>query len=289
MIPLILTYNRTLPDIKRAVNKHQDILKINRDFEQIFAELPIIAFRRNKNLQDILGKKTIINNKKQPRQSINQNSYSKPCNSKLNHLCCTQVQATSTFRSTVTHKTFKIYKKLNCKSKFLIYLTECVLYNKQYTGKSETAFNLRLNKNLLQADQQFRLPGHNSNKHSKFTLIEQLNDTNIDKQLLKHRLKKREDFWIIKLKTLLPHGFNAELNFPIIPNISAFLVHLFLRKSEMQRGHSYDKCSSHKEKIQLVFFVLISVIFQILLQLKVYVSLEVVYQIIIPFSFESKF
>ena len=108
-----------------------------------------------------------------------------------------------------------------------------MLYNKQYTGKSETAFNLRLNKNLLQADQQFRLPGHNSNKHSKFTLIEQLNDTNIDKQLLKHRLKKREDFWIIKLKTLLPHGFNAELNFPIIPNISAFLVHLFLRKSNL--------------------------------------------------------
>ena len=59
----------------------------------------------------------------------------------------------------------------------------------------------------------FRLPGHNLNKHAKFTLIEQLNDTNIDKKLLKHRLKKREGFWIIKLKTLQTNGFNAELNF----------------------------------------------------------------------------
>ena len=77
-IPLILTYNGTLLDIKRAVNKHWDILKTNRDFEQLFAELPIIAVRRNRNLQDILGKKTIINNRKQLRQSTNQNGYSKP-------------------------------------------------------------------------------------------------------------------------------------------------------------------------------------------------------------------
>ena len=85
---------------------------------------------------------------------------------------------------------------------------ECVLCNKQYTGKSETAFNLRLSnhridvniRNSLQDDQHFRLLGHNFNKHAKFTLIEQLNDTNIDQELLKHRLKKCKDFWVKKLK-----------------------------------------------------------------------------------------
>ena len=79
---------------------------------------------------------------------------------------------------------------------------ECELCNKQYTGKSETTFNLRLNnyrkyvskQNLLQADQYFRLPGDNFNKDAKFTLIKQLNDTNIDKEPLKYRLKTREDF-----------------------------------------------------------------------------------------------
>ena len=35
-----------------------------------------------------------------------------------------------------------------------------------------------------------------------------------DKELLKCKWKKREDFWIITLKTLQPHAFNAELNFP---------------------------------------------------------------------------
>ena len=55
---------------------------------------------------------------------------------------------------------------------------ECMLCNKKYTGKSETAFNSRLNnhgrdvnkQNSHQAGQYFQLPGHNFNKHAKFTL-----------------------------------------------------------------------------------------------------------------------
>ena len=85
---------------------------------------------------------------------------------------------------------------------------ESVLCSKYGTGKYETAFSLRLNnhqkdinkQNSLQADQQFRLPGRNFNRHVKLTLIEQLNDTNIDKKLLKCGPRKREDFWIKKLK-----------------------------------------------------------------------------------------
>ena len=64
----------------------------------------------------------------------------------------------------------------------------CVM-QQTIAGKSETAFNLRLHnhrkdvdkQNSHQADQHFQLSGHNFNKHEKFTLIEQLNDTSIDK------------------------------------------------------------------------------------------------------------
>lgn len=44
--------------------------------------------------------------------------------------------------------------------------------------------------------------------------MEQSNNTELDKELLTVRLKKLEDFWKHKLKTLRPHGFNAGLNFP---------------------------------------------------------------------------
>ena len=130
------------------VNKHCYILKIKRNFEQIFTELPIIAFRRNRNLQNILGKKTIVNSRKQLCQNFNQNGYLKHCNSKLNNLCCIQVQSTNTFRSTVTNKSSKytinsiantnckIAKTQYLKLQYLIYLMECVLCIKQYTRKS---------------------------------------------------------------------------------------------------------------------------------------------------------
>ena len=50
-------------------------------------------------------------------------------------------------------------------------------------------------------------------KHAKFTLIEQLTETsNVSKDTLRLSLKWREDFWIIKLKTLAAKGLNQELN-----------------------------------------------------------------------------
>ena len=60
--------------IRRVVNKHWDILKIKINYEQAFTELPKITFRRNRNLQNIFGKKTIVNNRKQLCQNFSNNT-----------------------------------------------------------------------------------------------------------------------------------------------------------------------------------------------------------------------
>ena len=54
---------------------------------------------------------------------------------------------------------------------------------------------------MPEADQNFRLPGQNFNRHTKFTLIKQLHNTELDEELT-FRLKRHQDFWIHKLKTL---------------------------------------------------------------------------------------
>ena len=57
------------------------------------------------------------------------------------------------------------------------------------------------------------IPGHDFNKNAKFTLIEKLTNTNkVATETLKERLKNRENFWIIKLRTLTPNELNQELN-----------------------------------------------------------------------------
>ena len=100
---------------------------------------------------------------------------------------------------------------------------ECALCKAQYVGKAETAFNIRLSNHrkdvnnsksiCKSADLHFRKPGHSFNLHAKFTLIEQLSNIHTtDKETLKFRLKRREDFWIQKLETLTPKGLNQELS-----------------------------------------------------------------------------
>ena len=62
-IPLVLTYNRTLPNVKRAISNNWNLLHINQEFKDVFQEPPILAFRRNRNLYDLLGCKNIVDGK----------------------------------------------------------------------------------------------------------------------------------------------------------------------------------------------------------------------------------
>ena len=63
-LPLTGTYNRTLPDLKTIIDKNWHILQIEPKLKEIFAELPILAFKRNKNHRDIIGGNKLFDNKK---------------------------------------------------------------------------------------------------------------------------------------------------------------------------------------------------------------------------------
>ena len=90
----------------------------------------------------------------------------------------------------------------------------------QYVGKVETAFNLRLNyhrkdtkkPNSILASKHFQEKGHNFNKHAKFISIEELVNLHGPKEALREMLVIRANFWIQKLKILVPFGFNHELS-----------------------------------------------------------------------------
>ena len=68
---------------------------------------------------------------------------------------------------------------------WIIYLLECILCNIHYVGKSGTSFNIRSNDywkevsspKSIPAYVHFRKEGHNFIQHAKFTVIEQLAET----------------------------------------------------------------------------------------------------------------
>ena len=218
----ITTYNKSLPRIRYALNKHWNLLQINEELKGSFEQTPKLVYRRNKNIRDYIGQTTIQNNKVLKKKDLKQGKC-RPCLTSTRNLCCRHISSTTKFTSFQTKQEFKIFHNTTCKSNNIIYLMECRKCKTQYVGKCETAFNIRLNNHRtnayhptndsIPACKHFHGDGHDFNRDAKFTIIEQIRNTNGKTQTQINKIiLQRENFWIIKLKTLTPHGFNQELN-----------------------------------------------------------------------------
>ena len=81
---------------------------------------------------------------------------------------------------------------------------ECAICNLQYVGKNETPFNIRLNHHRIDvkdpkaalADKHFQKIDHRFNVLARFTIINRSINTNLDKEISRERLIRRENFWI---------------------------------------------------------------------------------------------
>ena len=171
-IPLPVIWSWALQNLKDILTKHWHILQTNQSYKKTFIKLPIIAFRKDTTLKQIIGTNAIHNNKKLIKSKNNHTGKCVPCNS-THCLCCQQLISKITFKSNQTNKTFKIYHRVDCKSSFVIYLLECYICNIQYVGKSKTTFNIRLNNqkkdvknpNAIPACKHFTRNDHDFNNH----------------------------------------------------------------------------------------------------------------------------
>ena len=221
--PLIVTYNKRLPNLKKIIDDTWNTLQINETEKEKFKEKPLVCFRRNRNLRDILGQTRISKNKvlRKKHRAIGRCA---PCRSRPDTKCCRHVISTTYFTNQAGDKRFDIRHRVGCKTKNAIYLGFCMKCNrKQYVGKVEIqGTNKRINKHRNDAkkrdsipiDKHFLEPGHKFDDDFKLIVIEEIEDRNMTKDQIRHTLLKREDFWIRKLNTLEPHGFNERLNFP---------------------------------------------------------------------------
>ena len=221
-IPLIVTYNKAMPNLNRLINSTWEHLLINPTTAAKFPEKPMVCYKRNRNLRDIIGQTKISKGKVVRKRELNRGRC-RPCNGRSDCMCCRQIIDTSFFTSR-TGKRFEIRHKTNCKTKYAIYLGLCIKCNKeQYVGKLEAQqTNRRVNKHRndvekadsIAIDRHFNQPDHSFNRDFRIIVIEEVSDKNLTKEQMRNLLLRREDFWILKLGTLHPRGFNDKLNFP---------------------------------------------------------------------------
>ena len=81
------------------INKHWNVLQINPELHETFKNNLFVAFKRNKNFQEIIGGHTIKNGKVYKAHSKNRKGKCETCNTGKPSLCCKEVIDTSTFQS----------------------------------------------------------------------------------------------------------------------------------------------------------------------------------------------
>ena len=94
--------------------KHWLLLHINPNLAEIFQNPPILAFRRNKNLRDIIGTKLIENSKVKRKFTNRIQDKFTPCLANNRTMCCCKQIVHTTFGSNQTNRIFHIYHNLNC-------------------------------------------------------------------------------------------------------------------------------------------------------------------------------
>ena len=147
--------------------------------KEIFVEPPLLAFKRNKNLRDIMGNKVFDNKKNANVKKFNKGKC-QPCFTRPIHLYCKQLKTCSAFQSAINKNTFLIRHNVTCKTSSVIYLTECWLCEKsQFVGKSEYSLNLihtemMFGENGPPCNKRFQMPGHKFNGHAKFTILDEI-------------------------------------------------------------------------------------------------------------------
>ena len=99
-IPFSTTYNEMSSPVRKIINSHWSVLHTKSDLAETFKDRPVIAFRRNKNLRNILGQvhllrgRKLVKNQRKPRHP-----GSKACLMTSLNQCCRHLRSTKMFKS----------------------------------------------------------------------------------------------------------------------------------------------------------------------------------------------
>ena len=208
-VPFVLTYHPALNGLGKAAGKLQSMLSHSDEHRKVFPAPPIIAFRRCKNLKDILVRARLSN-----RGQGGTHNKGCTCCGKARCQVCNVMSNCDSFKSKVTGKEYKINYSFNCDSSNVVYLLECNVCGVQYVGSTNTPFRLRFNNykacnrkfsqgsSVPQAEffRHFSGEGHRGFLQDiRVSIIDRLTGGN----------RMRESFWQYKLDSFSPKGLNT--------------------------------------------------------------------------------
>ena len=187
-----------LPKIPKIVNKHWRAM-VSQDtyIKEVFEEPPLVAFKRNQNLKELLIRAKVMPNRMKKRRKLRGMKKCGKC------VVCSFIKEGKSIKN--KESLWTINEEYNCNTKNVVYMLECDKDNckKRYIGETNREVKERIkehigyaknNKTLYATGEHFNLPGH-TYQNMKFTIVEK-----VKKQDIIYR-QEREKYFIQKFNT----------------------------------------------------------------------------------------
>ena len=202
--PCVISYHPANPPLRTWFNESQDLLHTSARMRSAMPQPPVLGERNCPSIRTLLMPSVL---------PTPVDIDSGCCKCENGCIVCREhlVQGLS-FSSSNTREQFRIRQKLSCDSTNLVYLLHCDACQQppQYVGQTSTTLRRRITShrssittkanNLV--SKHFNQPGH-SVRNLKCIAVERVYTETIEAR------RRRENFWIDKLKTLKPMGLNA--------------------------------------------------------------------------------
>ncbi len=202
--PLIITYTNKLPNLHNIVRKNMTILHQSERMQRVFEQPPIIAYRRDRNLGDILvhGKlNKILRNEDQPT-----------CDKDI---CgtCERMSEKKQVISADGKKVFNLdFGHFGCKTRNVVYMLYCKICKKPvYVGETGRTLAERITEHMREIRLRKGKPvaeHFNGNGHSMEQLEVYILERICDNAKYVRMIKERD--WINRLHTEIPSGLNKK-------------------------------------------------------------------------------
>ena len=211
-IPLTLTYHPLSLPVKKIIYDNFKILQDDQNTKNIFTAPPLMAFRRDTNLREILVKSRLPKEDNAPGTSACGRSNCRTCH---------YINPDTTIST--SRSNFTVHHSFTCSSTCLIYCIKCTRCEMLYIGETCRQINNRFGEHLRNVEHKvhenkeradnadsnvsrhFNLSGHSKSDMSILGLIMAPN--------CNKKRKTLEKLLIFKLGTLFPNGLNKQFSF----------------------------------------------------------------------------
>jgi hypothetical protein len=217
---LIMTYNPRNRDVIGIIRKYWPLLQTNRTLRKLFQEEPMCAFRRQRNLKDMLVKAKL----EYPPSNVGKQIY-RVKNTTCPIITCRYCRIMNFDQRTKSSFQQKYYPvrldcRISCRTVNVIYSITCLKCYSQYVGETKRQIRKRIYEHVRTID-NFGTKGiHNTpvSEHFniqckrparyQFQVLETIRADPLMEDTTNLR-RRRELYWILTLRSLEPFCMNV--------------------------------------------------------------------------------